>query len=183
MQIKIFCAAALFAIAPLSNANELPAWRMPDAVYLQGGGGNHVASATVGVVWNGVWQYESGWGRWEANLDLSLGQWRVSSGHVPADGHRNVTQIGLTPVLRLWPANWGGFFVEAGIGANAIFPLYRNDDRRFSTAFNFGDHLGLGWRFGASHEIALRIQHFSNGSIKQPNPGENFVQVRYTRRF
>lgn len=30
---------------------------------------------------------------------------------------------------------------------------------------------------------ALRLQHFSNASIRHPNPGENFVQLRYARRF
>ena len=26
------------------------------------------------------------------------------------------------------------------------------------------------------HELALRVQHFSNAGIKRPNPGENFLQ-------
>jgi hypothetical protein len=32
-------------------------------------------------------------------------------------------------------------------------------------------------------EIALRVQHYSNGGIKQPNPGINFLQLRYAHRF
>jgi lipid A 3-O-deacylase len=45
--------------------------------------------------------------------------------------------------------------------------------------------IGMGRSFGGhgKNEISLRLQHFSNGGIKKPNPGENFVRVRYTRRF
>ncbi|WP_280151352.1 acyloxyacyl hydrolase [Piscinibacter sp. XHJ-5] len=52
--------------------------------------------------------------------------------------------------------------------------------RRLSTVFNFGDHVALGHRFGEQqrHELAFRIQHFSNAGLRKPNPGENFVQVR-----
>ena len=48
-----------------------------------------------------------------------------------------------------------------------------------------GDHIAIGKRFGADqqHEWSLRFQHFSNGRIKNPNPGENFLQFRYTQRF
>jgi lipid A 3-O-deacylase len=33
------------------------------------------------------------------------------------------------------------------------------------------------------HELSLRLQHFSNADIKRPNPGENFVQLRYAVAF
>ena len=36
---------------------------------------------------------------------------------------------------------------------------------------------------GYRHELALRLQHFSNAGIKHPNPGENFVQLRYAQGF
>jgi hypothetical protein len=89
-------------------------------------------------------------------------------------------------VLRLYPERWGpGWFLEGGIGANLLLPVYQTADKRFSTTFNFGDHLGIGRRFGRefAHEWALRIQHFSNAGIKHPNPGENFLQLRYSKHF
>jgi len=60
-----------------------------------------------------------------------------------------------------------------------------NDSRRFSTAFNFGEHLALERTFGEDWrmEIALRLQYCSNGGIKQPNSGINFLQMRYSHRF
>jgi len=31
--------------------------------------------------------------------------------------------------------------------------------------------------------VALRIQHFSNAGLSEPNPGANFVQLRYAYTF
>jgi hypothetical protein len=35
------------------------------------------------------------------------------------------------------------WFVEGGIGATVTSSVYRSTDKHFSTAFNFGDHVGL----------------------------------------
>jgi lipid A 3-O-deacylase len=59
--------------------------------------------------------------------------------------------------------------------------IYRRGQTKFSTSFNFGDHLGIGFSFGPGrkNEIAMRAQHFSNAGIKEPNPGKNFLELRY----
>ena len=77
------------------------------------------------------------------------------------------------------------WFVEAGIGLTATSSVYRTRQKSFSTSFNFGTHLAVGRSFGerGQHEVSLRLEHFSNAGIKHPNPGENFIQVRYARRF
>jgi len=38
----------------------------------------------------------------------------------------------------------------------------------------------VGLRFGQERrqEVMLRVQHLSNASIKSPNPGINYVQLR-----
>ena len=74
---------------------------------------------------------------------------------------------------------------EAGVGAEIITPRFRTDDRSFRSVLNFGTHLALGCDFGEArqHEISLRAEHFSNAGIRRPNPGENFVQLRYAYRF
>ena len=50
-----------------------------------------------------------------------------------------------TPELR-WRANAGAspWFAEAGIGATFTTNLHQTDQKRFSTRFNFGDHLAIG---------------------------------------
>jgi lipid A 3-O-deacylase len=77
------------------------------------------------------------------------------------------------------------WFSEIGVGANYIVPLYRTGHKLFSTEFNFGDHIGVGYQFGGrrQHALMVRLQHFSNAGIEHPNPGENFVQLRYSRRL
>jgi len=57
--------------------------------------------------------------------------------------------------------------------------------KRFGSKFNFGDHAAIGLQLGKSrqHEVALRIEHFSNAGIEHPNPGENFLQLRYSHKF
>jgi hypothetical protein len=54
-----------------------------------------------------------------------------------------------------------------------------------STAFQFGNHVGLGYRFGATNafDLSYRFQHLSNASIKSPNAGINFHQVRAQYNF
>ena len=54
---------------------------------------------------------------------------------------------------------------------------------RFSTEFNFGDHIGLGRKFGADGEIELRAEHDANGGYRNPNPGENWFQLRCMHWF
>lgn len=122
-------------------------------------------------------------GRWDFHGEASLGRWFARGDD---DAHRAFTQFGLTPVARYGFApgrvDW---FAEIGVGVKLIVPIFHSGDRHFSTAFNFGDHVAVGARFGALrvNEIALRVQHFSNGGVRQPNPGEDFVQLRYARHF
>jgi hypothetical protein len=75
--------------------------------------------------------------------------------------------------------------MEGGVGITFTTTLYETERKRFSTSFNFGDHIAVGRNFGErrEHEISLRIEHFSNAGIKHPNPGENFLQIRYSYRF
>ncbi|KQW44798.1 hypothetical protein ASD88_18760 [Pelomonas sp. Root662] len=89
----------------------------------------------------------------------------------------------MTPTLRWWA--WRGAFVEVGIGATVTSRVYETDGKRFSSRFNFGSHLGAGWSLDdkRSQELVVRIEHYSNGGFRRPNPGENFLQVRYAHRF
>jgi hypothetical protein len=62
---------------------------------------------------------------------------------------------------------------------------YRTPAKEFGTRFNFVDTAGVGRSFGAQrkHELGLRLVHMSNAGIKEPNPGENFLQLRYAASF
>jgi hypothetical protein len=110
-----------------------------------------------------------------------MGRWQSSSG--AGRDRAWVTQAGLTPVIRYDARPEGAaWFAEAGVGANLIAPVFHENERRFSSTFNFGDHVGVGRYLDAErrHELALLVQHFSNAGIKHPNPGVNFLQLRYS---
>lgn len=172
---------ALAAAAPAFATDDLPAWQ-PNTMFVQGGSGTHVDSATLGLSWDWKWQREYGIGTVTGYTEVDLGRWRTRD----RSADEGFTQFGVSPVLRLYPASIGqGWFAEAGIGANWISSRYCNESREFSTTFNFGDRIAVGRRFGPNqaHEISLGIEHFSNGGIREPNPGENFVQLRYAAHF
>jgi hypothetical protein len=170
----------LAAAAP-SFAADGSAWR-PDGVFVQGGAWSHVVSGTVGLTWDWRWQHEYTLGTLTGYTEVDLGRWQTRG----RPDNRGFTQVGITPVFRLYPHGIAaGWFAEIAVGANVITPRYHNDTRVFGSNFNFGDHVGVGRRFGAQqeNEVALRFEHFSNGGYKHPNPGENFVQARYLHRF
>lgn len=141
--------------------------------------------ARVGVEWNWdkKWQIGDNWfigGYWEA----SVGYWHTNGN----DGDHEVVDFGFTPVFRLQRATpVSGFtpYLEAAIGAHLLTEKDITDSDRFSTNFQFGDHIGFGARFGSQGQFDLgyRMQHLSNCGIDHPNPGINFNQLRFQYNF
>lgn len=178
------CRGALLALTALlcsaaAHADEPSARFAPDWFFAQLGRASDTTTASIGVGWD--WRWRKPWG--ERGIvsgyhELSIGHWRADTG-----GSRAVvTQLGFTPTFRYWPEGQARrWFFEAGVGANVLAPIYRTRDKRFSTAFNLGDHIGVGYRTtAAGSEWSLRLQHFSNAGIDSPNPGEDFVQLRWS---
>lgn len=182
---RMTMAVALLALAATGAAAQ----GRPDAspaVYVEGGqslhgsGNSQMAGIGVMLPWapNPSWQGGARSFYW----DLFASQWRG-----PYEGERrSISQIG---AIATWRYRFDGgaspWFVEAGIGASVMDRLYRTDGRSFSTTFQFTEAIGAGYSFGTDgrHELSLRLQHFSNAGIKKPNPGENFVRLRYAYRF
>lgn len=175
--------AAFCCGAPAHAADGDPQpWLRPTAIFGQVGSGEQVQSTSLGAFWAWDWRAPLSAGLLTGYTEASLGEWRGTSGR----DDQYVTQVGIKPALRLYPGGAeAGWFVEGGIGANSISPRYQKGDRSFSTVFNFSEHVGVGQRFGAhgEHEVALRVEHFSNAGLQTPNPGEQFVQLRYVRHF
>jgi hypothetical protein len=185
-RIALLCSLLLLPTGALTAKPrfvERSAW-VPDAVFAQVGAAEKATSAyTVGATWNWNWNRRYRFGLVTGYTEATLGRWQTDD---PGEGSNWFTQVGITPVLRLFPPlgdeRW---FAEVGIGANYIAPNYRTEGKRFSTEFNFGDHAAFGRILGDHRQasVALRIQHFSNGGIDAPNPGENFAQLRYAYQF
>ena len=105
-------------------------------------------------------------------VDLSL---EASAGRFRRD-QRNTWHVGLTPFVRWWMSSHDA--LEAGIGANLLSSVYIGP-KGLSTAYQFGDSIGVLHRFGASPWSAgVRVTHYSNAGVKHPNPGQNFLQLR-----
>ena len=158
---------------------------IPSTAFIQAGIGDQSTRAYIaGLTWDWNWRHHFGFGTLSGYFDADFGRWTTDRSGVK--GYAWMTQVGLTPVLRWRPAgSLSDWFAEIGVGANYILPLYRSGPKRFSTEFNFGDHVAIGRDFGNrdQHEVALRAEHFSNAGIAHPNPGENFAQLRYSYRF
>ena len=151
------------------------------AVEVGGGDGTDMARIAVQWDWSKRWFQGADWhlgGYW----DLGLGYWRRDD--VLPGQNDDIAEIGFTPVFRFQRNSLTGPYFEGGIGAH-LLSRTQIGDKRLSTKFQFGDHLGLGYRFGAkgAWDLGYRFQHLSNGGIKRPNDGINFHQVRLQYRF
>lgn len=178
------CAAALLLL-PLALAGA-PAQAFEDrdlGVYVEAGRAPHgdgdtdAISAGVLVPWTPRQSVRGG--ALSFYWDLFASQWR-------APGGRQTSQLGVIATWRYRFAEGASpWFAEAGVGATVMDRLYHAASRDFSTTFQFTEVLGLGYSFGerGAHELSVRLQHFSNGGIKKPNPGEDFVRLRYAYRF
>jgi lipid A 3-O-deacylase len=171
-----FIIASLLAVA---SATALAV----DGIAVEGGVGDNTDMGRIAVQWdwNKRWFQGADWhlgGYW----DLGIGYWK-SQDALPGQ-NEDLTEIGLTPVFRVQRNDLQGFYGEFAIGFHLLSKTSLGD-RRFSTAFQFGDQLGLGYRFGAkgAFDLGYRFQHLSNGSIKRPNDGINFHQVRLQYHF
>lgn len=179
--VSLFLAASTFLGGlTVKNASAQTTFK-PSTVFLQAGEGEDTRAVTVGLTWDWDKSWSLGLGRLGGHWELSASRWS----YPPMDGRREawLGQVGVVPTLRYrWDEGMSTLFVEAGIGASWTTTLYQTQRKRFSTTFNFADHVGIGWTFGASreHEISLRIKHYSNAGIKRPNPGVNLLEIRYS---
>jgi hypothetical protein len=98
--------------------------------------------------------------------DFMLGVWDNSA--------ESTADIGVTPVFRFERER---LYVEAAIGFHLVQRRI-SEHRVFSTAFQFGDHIGVGMR-ARDYEVGVALQHLSNASIRRPNPGINFLLLRF----
>ena len=127
------------------------------------------------------WQWPQKWlqsraghlgGYWE----LSVSEWRRD---VQPGERSRLGEFGLTPVFRLQANDMRGLYLEGGIGGH-LLSATQLGNKRFGSAFQFGEHLGIGYRFAArgAADISYRYQHLSNANISEPNHGIEFHQIR-----
>jgi lipid A 3-O-deacylase len=181
---RIVLPTLLFAFMCAGHAQDPDAVPRPSRAFIAQGGVtvNGGYSLAVGAAWPWEWRRISRTGEWTGSTEVFASLWssRVAGDRV------SFRQVGIIPVVRYrfdhGRSNW---FAEAGIGLSYMDDLYRRETKQFSTRWNFIDVVGVGYSFGErrENELALRVAHISNAGFKRPNPGENFLQLRYARNF
>lgn len=177
---RLVAAVAIALSGPVAAAP----WH-PDAVFVQAAAGEHTQAISGGA----QWQVTRAW-RWSegvdatGHLEVEIGRWR-SSLSAGGASWAWVSQFSLVPVLRWSGAGSFGWYAELGIGPSYLTPVFQSRDKRFSSRFQFRDHLSVGRRWGSDgrNDLSVRLEHFSNAGIERPNPGINRLALRYTRRF
>lgn len=177
MLARALAAGCALAVFPLSS-------HAIDSASLEYGDGNKTKLVRLGV----QWKWNQRW--WQSNgthiggyWDLSLARWHATNYRNIPGNTQNIAVLGLTPVFRLQSDSLTGFYLEGGIGANLLSEVYNSNHRQLSTSFQFGDQIGIGYVFPNNLDIALKAEHFSNGGIKEPNSGINFVMLRASYAF
>jgi hypothetical protein len=160
-------AGALFFLACLFFVPDAQA---VDGVSVQAGRGDdrtYVLRFGITDQWRERDPAASGWylaGYWE----FVAGLWDNTE--------ESTAEIAATPVFRF---ERQAIYLEGAVGFHLVSNRI-SAHRTFSTAFQFGDHLGAGVRFGPGrrYDLGVRVQHISNGGVSSPNPGINFLLMR-----
>lgn len=103
----------------------------------------------------------------DSYTQVNLGGWR---------GRTEAATVGVAKGLR-W--QWGDTRVHASLGGSLVSDT---DDAQLSTAFQFYEQLAVQRQFG-DIGAALSYRHWSNGGIKKPNGGMNFLGVEFAYRW
>lgn len=177
---KLIAAAAALIAAQGAFADD----KLIDSVSVDVGAGEHVQMVRFNAAkdWDNKWFQSNGThlgGYWE----LSTGIWQENRYKNVVGAEQKLWDIGFTPVFRFQNDNKKGMYYEGGIGVHMLSKLYNNSDNRLSTHFQFGDHIAAGYVFDNNWEVAVKLQHFSNGGYKKPNSGVNFLELKAAYHF
>ena len=139
-----------------------------DSISAEAGRGTRaVDSWRLGVQWKEQPRWLTA-PNWTFYGEAAVGGWESDTG--------TLTEGSLTPTLRY--GHERGPYLDGGIGLHVLSESRISSAVEFSTRFQFGDHLGAGYRVGR-YDLSMRIQHLSNAGIRNPNPGINFLYLRF----
>lgn len=165
------------AVAAVLAAVSLAQAQATELSALWGDGRGGYNNTTLAVQTSPIWTHALAHSKLDVVLEASVGQVTAPSG----SAHRSLTHVGLTPFARWWFAPQTA--LEFGIGAN-VFSGTHLGGKQISTAYQFGDSIGVLHRFADSPwTLGARFTHYSNADIKRPNPGQDYLQVRVGYSF
>ncbi|RTK97467.1 MAG: acyloxyacyl hydrolase [Lysobacterales bacterium] len=176
---------AVRALALAAVLTSAPVFAVDRITLEFGAGDDDTPSFGVAVSrdWDARWFDSGDWylgGYWE----LGMSRWFADDDR---SGAHDINQIGLTPVFRLQERQPGAFspYAEIGIGVHFLSSTRLNDERKFGSSFQFGDHVGIGFTFGPdqAYDLGYRFQHLSNAGLNSENSGINFHELRFGMRL
>lgn len=178
------CLVAAALAAGASTAAQAAPWFTDPGVHVAYGrdSSHDVNKYELGINFNTPLQYGNP-DSWllRVQVEFNIAQWQSRGG----TNSQNLQEFGFTPILRLEKRGTFSFtpFIEGGLGLRLLTHTHTSDEHNMSSAFQFGDMIGVGAAFGKNNamEAGFRFQHISNAGIREPNPGANFYTgyVRY----
>lgn len=174
--------AALAACLAPDHARAEPAFA-PSAVFLEAGSGGGTHEQTAGLTWDWDKTWSIGGARMSGYWEASIARWSYTG---ETGRSTSLGKLEVAPMFRYRPSDGASpWFIEGGIGLTLMNRMFASNRKRFSTRYNFGDHLAIGRSFGrqGQYKVALRLEHVSNAGLKEPNPGESLVQLRLSYGF
>lgn len=178
--IALVVGLAFFAIQGPSHAVDLT----PDSASIEMGMGEDdliVTRVAVQWDWNQHW-FNSNGTSLDGYFDLNAAWWHASDWR-SRDEDKELAVLGFMPVFRFMKTNKKGPYIEAGIGAALFSTPYNNAGNDMGIAFQFNEHLGVGYVFDNNLDLGLRVQHYSNAGISGDNDGENLLLLRAAYRW
>lgn len=130
----------------------------------------------LGWDWDRTW-LQSSVGHLTGYWELGLTQWS-------AGDHTSSRQsLSFAPVF-VYEFGSGNVvpFIEAGVGVSG-FTGTKVGNRDLGSSFNFEDRLGLGLKIAQQHRVGVRIIHYSNAGISEPNEGIESYSLFYSMNF
>lgn len=171
MMARICVAALLVASAPATL-------RAAEVMLAPGITSEDTSTASVGLAfeWDKRW-FESETGHLGGYWSVAYTWWEA--GRFDSDEHA----LSVSPVF-VYRFNADGWqpFIEAGVGA-AWFSDDRVGDRELGSRAHFEDRFALGVQMSSRDALRLRVIHYSNAGLEDPNQGINSWSLVYSRKF
>lgn len=152
-----------------------------DNIDLVFGAGERTDNYRIALQWD-VKYWTNRAGTWDIIGSITP-NYSVFDSDIVRNGERiRLRDIGITPTITFQPRSYslGPFvpYIDMGIGFHYLTDK-KISLKTFSTNFQFGDHIGMGLKFGPQlgYKLGYSFQHLSNGGIDAPNPGINFHLV------
>lgn len=177
MRLKMGMPALLLALTAMS-AGAVDGIGVSLGRVVTPGGRSGIGDVRISADWQLPWQW------WESPGGVLQSRFELGAGHSET-ALNPVWSATATPLLHYQfhggRSGWGPF-IEVGAGVAWLSQTRWADNHDLHSHWQFDPLIGVGYALG-THELSLRLQHFSNADLDPPNPGGNVFALRYRYAF